>query len=237
MSGLVRITITGLEKEIALRRRAAETGTQESEVEAERQENKRETNTEMVTLLVQNQVAPAMEAPSVSNGPALNQQAPAIGQPVDTSVNNAGVRGTLSGTLTGTVVDAPVEPQGERHIRSNRGNGLWNGGWFEGDEESFRVWEKRVGENSYIAILGVNSTKCVMDSKQCVVEPPVPQPPPKPLPQVPVPGQPPYPGAGNPRPGSGGTSGPTNESAVRDVVNTIVTTGGTNALSPVQPIS
>ncbi len=87
---------------------------------------------------------------------------------------------------------------GAAAIRSNPNRGEWNGAFYDNDEQGLTDWEKRIGDTSPIAILGVKSTKCAADPSNCKIDPPFP---PTPEPVVPVPGQ------GNPRPGGGGTGG------------------------------
>ena len=189
MSGLVAITITGLQQEIALRNEAATTGMSAAVEKRKRKEVKQRTAADMVSLVVENGAAPAQPNADVSSG-------------VDATGGTGRIGAGVGAAQTG--------------LNNDRRPGRWNGGWYEGDEDGRRRWEKRVGENSAIVILGVQSTNCAMDPAKC--DPPKPFPTPRP-PETPT------------TPDNTSPSWPSNESVINDISKTIGTTGATNVMT------
>jgi tetratricopeptide (TPR) repeat protein len=227
MGDVVEITITQLKKQVALQEVAATTNMSGDVLAARSQVIKQEGSHAMIQSLKASGFAPMAPQPIEAGTQIGANPIPAKGT------------GGSSDAAAETGVQADPATGGMSGIGSamtkgvmNAARGAWNGGWFEGDDASRLAWEKRVGDNSPIVILGVKSTNCAMDSTRCSIDPPLPVP----APPIPAPSEP-----GSPRPpantapngsGSGsGWGGPTNESAVNDIVKTIVTTGGTNAMA------
>jgi len=217
MQSVVEITITQIKRQAELMETASATNMDAREVASRSQAITREGTSLMIASLSRGGMAPEVEPVPAPTVPLLEppQGAPSGGADANSDA----------------AADSTSQP--ETHANRNRGR-YWNGAWYEGDEAGRLAWEKAVGENSLIVILGVKSTNCAMDAGKCAIDPPMPIPAP-PIVITPLPGG--MPGAkpvdtippvnaALPVP-----AGPTNASVVNDISATIGGKGATNALA------
>ncbi len=207
MAELVEVTITQLRKQVALQQRALATGMSATTLAVETKKLGAAGTLAGVQVLQKASFLPMLPDPA-------EHAAPNSGQIIDTTPDLAPEKGAAGGTVGGAVVPH-VEPSSKKPSQEQI--------WAKMTDAERNAFFDRPGRNSKIVILGVESTKCAIAPKDCAADP-LPNPG---TPSTPNNPDPPFPGSG-----SGASSGSTtNESVISDIINTIATTGGTNAMA------